>query len=460
MIDWKITFDIVFVGVSAALILFLFASVIAVVAKGKRRCNAFDIILRIVASLVLIASTALLFCAVLTMLSGSFKIVIADGAWLVVGSDSFALPIARLFVILASSLGAVISFGLFILSLIALIADCKLANIKGGKKADGKQKKTKTEKSAEELKREAQLAKIKRIADAAVQKTSTAADRASEEPAVSESAESEDFDWRVESEKTEKHSEFVGLSDTTDDGFDSFDDIDAQASDAEKSEQYSERTLDEDMQASDDGTDGICEESTERADDRASESDVEFAYGGERSVEETSSVYETEEYASEKTDGVETYERSAEKDEPFGGYDGDAAFSVDAENVGAEDYADGNVEPDRGIYIPKVRTIVKPSERDGAAQKPSAETSGRGTKPPVKSAAKPSGGKAKSGKPKNSGTGKNGGSPGENKRLPVNRRYVIIDRHSAVNMFGKYLKERDVENKDKLESSINTIIIK
>ncbi len=107
-----------------------------------------------------------------------------------------------------------------------------------------------------------------------------------------------------------------------------------------------------------------------------------------------------------------------------------------------------------------MRTIVKPSERDGAAQKPSAETSGRGAKPPVKSAAKPSGGKAKSGKPKNSGTGKNGGSPGENKRLPVNRRYVIIDRHSAVNMFGKYLKERDVENKDKLESSINTIIIK
>ena len=47
----------------------------------------------------------------------------------------------------------------------------------------------------------------------------------------------------------------------------------------------------------------------------------------------------------------------------------------------------------------------------------------------------------------------------EEKKLPVTRRYVILDRRNAVNMFGEYLRERNKAEKEKLQSSINTIII-
>ena len=47
----------------------------------------------------------------------------------------------------------------------------------------------------------------------------------------------------------------------------------------------------------------------------------------------------------------------------------------------------------------------------------------------------------------------------DGKKLPVTRRYVILDRRNAVNMFGEYLKERNQADKDKLKSSLNTIII-
>ncbi len=50
--------------------------------------------------------------------------------------------------------------------------------------------------------------------------------------------------------------------------------------------------------------------------------------------------------------------------------------------------------------------------------------------------------------------------PSDDRRLPVNKRYIILDRKSAVNMFNEYLKERDRADKDKLESNINTIILK
>ena len=46
---------------------------------------------------------------------------------------------------------------------------------------------------------------------------------------------------------------------------------------------------------------------------------------------------------------------------------------------------------------------------------------------------------------------------GDNKRLPLTRRYVIINRTSAVNIFNDYLKER---GKEKLDSMVTTIILK
>ena len=75
MLDFSVTFNIIFAVVAGALGLFMLASFIAVAAVGKRRCNAFDVILRIVASLAFAAAVALVAAVVLTRLDGAYKIV-------------------------------------------------------------------------------------------------------------------------------------------------------------------------------------------------------------------------------------------------------------------------------------------------------------------------------------------------------------------------------------------------
>ena len=42
----------------------------------------------------------------------------------------------------------------------------------------------------------------------------------------------------------------------------------------------------------------------------------------------------------------------------------------------------------------------------------------------------------------------------------MTRRHVIMNRSNVVNMFSEYLKSRNDEEKERLEGSINTIIIK
>ena len=59
MLDWSKLFNIVFVTTALALIMFFIVSTIVVAVKGKRKCNAFDVILRIVASIVLIAAAGM-----------------------------------------------------------------------------------------------------------------------------------------------------------------------------------------------------------------------------------------------------------------------------------------------------------------------------------------------------------------------------------------------------------------
>lgn len=44
--------------------------------------------------------------------------------------------------------------------------------------------------------------------------------------------------------------------------------------------------------------------------------------------------------------------------------------------------------------------------------------------------------------------------------LPMTKRHVIINRRNVVNMFSEYLKTKSADEKERIESSINTIIIK
>ena len=140
-------------------------------------------------------------------------------------------------------------------------------------------------------------------------------------------------------------------------------------------------------------------------------------------------------------------------------------FDIDGGDVDAEKDADndgGEFEPNRDIYIPRIRTIVrKPApaavKRD-AEQKPKKRAATAGGK------SKTGGGKQTASKQPAKKRGANGAAnvkPSvKNKTLPVTKRYVILDRTSAVNVFSEYLKERDKADKDRLESNIETIIIK
>ena len=140
-------------------------------------------------------------------------------------------------------------------------------------------------------------------------------------------------------------------------------------------------------------------------------------------------------------------------------------FDIDGGDVDAENDADkdgGEFEPNRDIYIPRIRTIVrKPApaavKRD-AEQKPKKRAATAGGK------SKTGGGKQTASKQPAKKRGANGAANAKpsvkNKTLPVTKRYVILDRTSAVNVFSEYLKERDKADKDRLESNIETIIIK
>ncbi len=540
MLDWSKLFNIVFVATALALIMFFIVSTIVVAVKGKRKCNAFDVILRIVASIVLIAAAGMFACSVLTMLKGDFRIsftVGADGAIVpvfVMGAKPTELPLADLFVALATTVGSQLAALLLICSLVALIVDCLVANKKADKPA--KAKANNKDKSPEQIKRDLELEKIRRIGDSAVKKTNAAASGKNREttesvsrnveqsPAEQTQSESQP-DWR---EQQPQHStEFVGLNnDNADDGFDSFDDDftdsgdttaeDAQADVTESVEntettetteysEYSESVETDDevydeqseyvdeYQAdqtdevieTDSATDTVEGEDTEDLDAFIDEFFAEDVETAESDGERQSEVEDDEvtEYAdAEQTEQVEDIDEQSDDEAWYAqGNEGEYTDAVDAAQAD-EGADDENIEPNRDIYIPQMRTVVKDKAESetttvttvSVEQKTAVRTTESAKRADVESvaASKQSGGKraaqtsggAKRGAAKNAGksAAKSKKTKAEipaEKKLPVTRRYVILDRRNAVNMFGEYLKDRKQSDKDKLKSSINTIII-
>lgn len=575
MIDWSVTANIIFVAAVGVALLFTLVSAIAVIAKGKRKCRAVDVILRIVATLCFIGAAALAAAAVLTMLSGDVRIDVSDAPVLVFNDKTIQLPLADMFVALSTTFGSNLVTALTVTSLMLLIVDCLLANKSDKKqKAESDKKSTKKakdkavkNKSPEQLKREAELEKIRRLGANAVRSASAAADTVKDtaepsEPitsgdkAVSErscddegkneatfdpsddvlddSALGDKNDWRA-SDNTAGNAEFVGLRSESDPEFDTFGDFEndeqtdglnphgeeqdtetqAESFDGEpNAEQEQEQAMPQNDDAQEYSTeesdaydygeeprgDGVNysdesdfvsartdkEELDAATDDGAEESGATEKDGGEAGddVYDDASgwAFDSDVSADYETAYDDAQEKSEAKDEAA-----ESTAIYGDERLDEEIYDDRSIEPNRDIYIPKMRTIVvrkqeeKPktaSERTAPAaskakgrtaqSKPraaaaAAKPSPAAKKPAVKkqsdaaarSKASNAAEKRAAQKPADDDTKKRDG-----KKLPVTRRYVILDRTSAVNIFGNYLKERDDAEKNKLENSISTIIIK
>lgn len=520
--------NIIFTAVAGALALFLFIMTFYLISKGHRRTSGLDIFLRVFSIAVLVVCAALIVLAVFTELTGSFRIDTTDGnAALVNGESVTELPLDALFVTLSTETGQTIVGGVFFIALITLVGDFLSAKKKYGKSAKAKGGKTK--KSPEELKRDAELEKIRRLSDAAVKKSNAAAassaDKASatadEQPAESapekDAADEEDFDWRVDT-PVKKTEEFVGLAnaDEHDDAFDSFDSFD---------------DIDDSSAPSDDGNSADAEEYAE----------PEVAAAETAATEEPEQAQEQERHwwddpvgdSAEDQDisAADAHAADAENDDAFADdpkYDEVADEAPDAFNNAdayiddgftlqeqpqdsydsgehdeyKSDAAPDEVEPDRAIYIPVIRTVTrtmrkpqpqakKPAQKKPAstAKKPAAnKTASTGkaaadkpaAKKPSTAAKKPAARKTaptekavtdksavkkpsekKTEPVKKQGQGKReAAATVDPKKLPVTKRYVILDRTNAVNIFSSYLKERNGADRDKLESSIDTIIIK
>lgn len=519
MIDWSNTFNIVFVSVASALVLFFLVTIIAVAAKGKRKCGAFDVIVRILASLVFVASTIMLACAVLTMLDGDVRIefapetegeAIALMPVLVLGESITEMPISDLFALLATEIGFGLSAVLFLLSLAALIVDCLVANKKSDAKASKKNKKTKIQKTPEQIRREAEIERIRRIGESAVRKTSSVASSEKTERAENSDdearADEPDYDWRNEPEPQD-HTTFVGIKEQTGE-FDSFDDFGE--ADGEQTEQTEtepaevENGVDEAEFAFDvPQAAGVHEETTGDASaEQPDETDASYddeednVEDHEHSEPEAEEQYDNTDEMESVDEPYETDDSDAAEQDVDDGYEDMSAWRYDEENADGDNIesdeapadvrfeepnietdvrtdntarTDAGIEPDRDIYIPEIRTVVrggrKPfaqrtdrsatTKRTTSAKRPATQKTSAGKrngqkqsgkKPTKQTAVKPSTGKATQTIP-------------PEKKLPVTKRYVILDRHNAVNMFGEYLKERNKAEKDKLQSSINTIII-
>ncbi len=520
MLDFSVTFNIIFAVVAGALGLFMLASFIAVAAVGKRRCNAFDVILRIVASLAFAAAVALVAAVVLTRLDGAYKIVAAQAsATLVFGASSFELPLPELFVALDTIMGACLAGAVFVFSLIALICDCALAN----KKKKRELKVTNSVKTPEQRRIAAEVAKIRAIGNSAVRRTAAAAENAesteqsepTEQADASVSARQPDGgDYIIHSKKTDeaaytaradgqaqaepapdwratetKHSDFVGLSGNADPDFDTFDSFDEFVGAGDGAAD----NADADARAN--AADGVSADYGHSADafEELDTDEIPEAFD-EDAYEAADGELDTDEQFAASDDAAEQAEAQAERDEydersecaaPDGeadaqyGYDGDysgEAEEYDSDEIDeygavSDDARDADYAPNRNIYFPRVRTISRYADepaqaaRKPAAAKPSASgAKAAAQKPATKGGKKPAAQKSAQTPRKNQGVGaaRRAASPSgdASRKLPVNRRYVIIDRRSAVNMFGDYLRERDGESKDKLKSSISTIILK
>ncbi len=458
----------IYCAVMSAVALFLFVTTFVVMGKGKRRCGALDITFRIFAVVCLIASAALLASSVLISLDGAYRIEVGESAVLMLGETTVVLPVYGLFVALSAVGMTELNAAVLLLSIVALAADCLLSNVKSDKKS--KAHSTKTEAQA---KRDADIARIRRIADAAVHKSESACGTSEKptDPVKPAEDDDNDFDWRVD--PAERKTEFVGLNaaDAADDEFG--DDDDEQTPEtSEADDQVGESDFEPD-EVEADSSYGIADDDLQTDDVTAEDNvgidtdrDGDIVYGNGEPDASFGGFEPDDAFSFDPASVTDDADDHAE-DEPSGGESVTelVRFDIDSDDVNAEKDADkdgGEFEPNRDIYIPRIRTIVRKSAP--AAVKRDAEQK------PKKRAAT-AGGKSKSGGGKQTATrqpAKKRGANSEasvkpsvkNKTLPVTKRYVILDRTSAVNVFSDYLKERDKADKDRLESNIETIIIK
>lgn len=444
MIDWSNIFNILFVTAACAFIVFFLVSAIAVAVKGKRKCGAFDVVLRVLSSIAVAVSAVMFACAVLTMFGGGFCIklvpdVLTDSVKmyspvLVAGGNVTELPMPDLFVMLSQSVGSNLAAVLLVCAIAALTVDCLVAN----KKTDKKQTRTALMKAPlEQAKCSAEPEDIKGTGETGVLKS----DKDAEDVALRAFARNENTEQGIagevfdRSEPSEQmQNEFVGIKDGAADNFDTFGDI---------------------------GTD-VGE--SEELDREQTDTSVYEEYADPTSGE-TAELYGVTD--TEDTDNKDnTYnnvwnsaaEDSAERTDDRIGSDNDIVNEDDGAAEGEQEYYDDEqIEPYRDIYIPRIRTIVK-SERLAVKEKSTPVQ----TELPKQPKSKQRGGTGKKPRGKTQNTGRSvtaAQTVPDGKKLPVTRRYVILDRRNAVNMFGEYLKERNQADKDKLKSSLNTIII-
>lgn len=481
VMDFSKTENIIFVSVVGAAILFFLATAIAVIAKGKRTCKAGDVLLRIASSLAFACSVAMLACVVMSQLTGGYRIDVSAAPTLYFGSETVVLPMPQLFSALASSVGSSLVTGITVVSLMALVCDCLLANKKKEKAAEQNEAgenggiSEKSEKFENAENAEIDESVSENVQNAAAQTGDEIAGDVgepynAEDPKAAHTAEAADT---AETENTYEKEKSAEL--------DADDEIsEAAAVDAGDiiSEIYG---------------DGSSDEATEEAEADAAYSDEEkpwYNEDGEFDLDTEGKSTEPEQtYADPESD--ENRGQTPATDDAFASadeytYDGTAdpepetESSVEREQTEQEqeresaepanepelddDIARGereleellkeSVEPDRDIYIPKIRTVDRSKSKTARSSSGKAASKIGGNAPKAKNGDRRgarSGGKNK----ESAATEKTA-----NKSLPMGRRYVIIDRRSAVNIFSDYLKERDKQDKDKLESSINKIILK
>ena len=370
----------IYCAVMSAVALFLFVTTFVVMGKGKRRCGALDVTFRIFAVVSIIVSAALLASSVLISLDGAYRIEVGESAVLMLGETTVALPVYGLFVALSAVGMTELNAAVLLLSIVALAADCLLANVKSDKKA--KAHSTKTEAQA---KRDADIERIRRIADAAVHKSESVCGTAEKptDPVKPAEDDDNDFDWRVDPE--ERKTKFVGLN-AADAADDVFGDDDGEqtpvVSETDDSAGKSDFEPDE-VDANDiDGvtddenqTDGVTAEDNDGVDpDRGGDIDYgdgepDASFGGFEPDDAFS--FDPASVTDDADDHIDAEQSGGERVTEL------VRFDIDGGDVDAENDADndgGEFEPNRDIYIPRIRTIVrKPApaavKRD-AEQKP------------------------------------------------------------------------------------------
>ena len=494
--DWSKLENIIFVSAIGVLTLFLAVSAIVVIVKGKRRCGGFDVFLRIMSSLVLALSVVLFAAFVFTQLDGSYRIDVSGEPTLVFGTASIVLPLPDLFVALSTTVGSNLVTVALIISLATLICDCLSANVK----------KDKLETKSDDGTEISNADNGERLESAAVDETTDKAhdastesapagvadgDEASDEtddetPAVCDEAdEASDRPWYNEDGKfdmdepvRDESQNLVG--DENADVEESFDAVSADDESAERDGAADEETEAEATEDNDEQSDGEVE--VEQDDE--SDADMPFdesaaARGSEEYTDETIVEAFEDNYEADNACQTEVADEADETDgetdneaddTPWYAQTGETESEESGENTVEEREqtqeraaSADTVEPDRDIYIPEIRTVerTESAPRTAGAKRESREntrrparTQRRSVPPRQSKQVEPTmAERAASAAIRN-------GAKRSSSKLPVNRRYVILDRRSAVNIFSDYLKERDKTDKDKLESSINTIIIK